>query len=180
MFNVSGVFTVIFTVSSPPSFSHFSLILNQTNQSGNEISIFHLPLLDEALFLLSVHSLPPLFWLGLGCAKQPRHPSFLTCPHASWYSFERAIEFIWALLSHSSAGNSVNRRGHVSPADLNEVLALLQILLVTLISKCLWASASLYEMWVVNIDSNAADLWESAWHREGLLWYYPEVVNQSD
>ena len=80
MFSVAGVFTVIFTVNSPPSFSHFCLILNPTNQLGKEISIFHLPLLDEALFLLSVHSLPPLFWVGLGCAKPPGHPSFLTCP----------------------------------------------------------------------------------------------------
>ena len=73
VFNLAGL-SIVFLITSPPVVSHFSLNLNQKNQSGGEIStIFHLPLLDEALFLLFVHSLSPLFleWSGLCQAGSP-------------------------------------------------------------------------------------------------------------
>lgn len=154
MFSVAGIFTVIFTVSSPPSFSHFCLILNQTNQ----VQALRFPsftsLLSDDSFLVVCTFFTSCFlgWFGL-CKAAQGHPSLLTCPTCFLVQlWESDWVHMSPSLSRSSAGNSVNRRGLVSPADLND-LALLQIVLVTLISKCPWASASLYELWVVNIES---------------------------
>ena len=123
----------------------FSLNLNQKNQSGNEIfSIFHLPLLDEALFLLFVHSLSPLFpgWFGLCKAGRPPLSPDLsdTFPGTA---LRELLSSHQPFSSHSSAGDWVCRRSLGSPAALSEALAPLHIFLVLLISYCFCASASL-------------------------------------
>lgn len=105
---------------------------------------FHLLLLDEALFLLFVHSLSPLFpgWFGLCKAARPP-----LCPDLSDTSPGTALRELLSshqpFFSHSSAGNSVCRRSLGSPAALSEALALLHILLVLLINYCFCASAPL-------------------------------------